>query len=133
MRHPFDGINGPRSEDLSPIDVRSTRRSLLTRTLAGVAGIAALLLGRHASAQSYLDSRRRPPTTYALGEEGGGRATTYALGEEGGGPVTTYALGEEGGGPVTTFALGEEGGGRPPRPRRGRPWNPPRPRGSGGR
>lgn len=126
MRHPFDGIDELRSGDPDPIDVRSTRRSVLTRTLAGVAGIATILLGRHAPGQMLIPPPRRPPTTYALGEEGGGRATTFALGEEGGGPVTTRALGEEGGGTATTFALGEEGGGRPPRPRRGG-WNRPRP------
>lgn len=56
-----------------------------------------------------------------------GRPTTYALGEEGGGPppnwdgrVTTQALGEEGGRyprpwpGATTYALGEEGGYYPP-------------------
>ena len=127
MRHPFDGINTPRTVEHTPIDIPSTRRSVLARTLAVVGGIATLFLGRGASAQGYLDRRRRPPTTLALGEEGGGQATTYALGEEGGGRVTTFALGEEGGGRVMTFALGEEGGNRFPPPRRGGWWRRPGP------
>jgi hypothetical protein len=126
MRHPFDGINTPRTVECTPIDRPSTRRSVLARAFGVVAGIATLLLGRGASAQRDFDRRRRPPTTLAFGEEGGGTATTYALGEEGGGQVTTFALGEEGSGRVTTYALGEEGGARYPRPRRGG-WHRPRP------
>jgi hypothetical protein len=66
-----------------------------------------------------------PPTTKAIGEEGGqttlarweeGGPSTRRLGEEGGRPPrpTTLAVGEEGG--VTTLALGEEGGRPIPRP-----------------
>jgi hypothetical protein len=127
MRHPFDGIDTPRTGERTPIDMPTTRRSILARALAAAAGIATLLMGRGSSAQGYLDRRRRPPTTFALGEEGGGRVTTFALGEEGGGPVTTRALGEEGGGRVTTYALGEEGGHYPPPPRRRGWWPRPRP------
>lgn len=61
-------------------------------------------------------------TTFAAGEEGGGRAPRLRLGAPV--PLTTLAIGEEGGRapgraprgavPLTTLAIGEEGGG--PRP-----------------
>ncbi|AGA25272.1 hypothetical protein [Singulisphaera acidiphila] len=127
MRHPFDGLNTPCNEDLATSATRTDRRSVLTWIFTAAAGVVTTLLGRTASAQSNIDQRRRQPTTFALGEEGGipqspprrypfsttrrwgeaGRVTTFAFGEEGG-VTTTYATGEEGG--ATTYAFGEEGG-----------------------
>ena len=120
-RHPFiHGIVPTQPPPAQAAEQHFTRRSFFGWATAGLGGIAALLLGRRSSAQTF-----RPGggtvTTQALGEEGsGGTVTTYALGEEGsGGTVTTYALGEEGsGGTVTTYALGEEGAYYGPRYRR---------------
>jgi hypothetical protein len=124
MQHPFEGVMGAGPEKM---EARPTRRSVLGRML----GAMAALFGTAAAASAR--APRRPPTTLALGEEGGG-ITTMAWREEGGwwcplprGEVTTFALGEEGGyappparpiSPVppsrrpTTQALGEEGGQR---------------------
>jgi hypothetical protein len=110
-RHPF--IHGIVTTQPPPgqAPAHFTRRSFFGWATAGIGGIAALLLSRRSSAQTF-GPGGGTVTTQALGEEGsGGAVTTYALGEEGsGGTVTTYALGEEGsGGTVTTYALGEEG------------------------
>jgi len=132
MRHPFDGINPlisldeNRGASTSPeLSRRMHRRSVVTQLFAATFAALTAGLSRKATAQTrYYNPRRGRPTTYALGEEGGGYprrhtgpttarlgeeggVTTYATGEEGG--ATTYALGEEGG--VTTYAIGEEGGG----------------------
>jgi len=132
MRHPFDGINSlisldeNRGTSTSPEQPRRMhRRSVVTRLFAATFAALTAGLSRKATAQTrYYNPRRGRPTTYALGEEGGGYprrhtgptttrlgeeggVTTYATGEEGG--MTTYAIGEEGGG-VTTYAVGEEGG-----------------------
>ncbi len=132
---------------LSPVE-RHGRRAFFGRVLAGLFGMGSLLVfGRSAAAQHQggigfdsgfsrksggsfrgglggtaldrnLTQNRPPVTTFALGEQGGGRVTTRALGEEGG-RVTTYAVGEEGSyyyypprrrRYYTTYALGEEGG-----------------------
>jgi hypothetical protein len=145
VQHPFDGIivdqsNTPASADQVNESTSAGRRSFLARLAAAVAGLFAVNVGASAEAREWYYSGRRwsgsrgsqwnrgwswrrpgswsrprRPTTYAVGEEGSGRATTYAVGEEGSGRPTTYAVGEEGsGGTVTTYAVGEEGsGGRP--------------------
>ncbi|MBX3442873.1 MAG: hypothetical protein KF774_10740 [Planctomyces sp.] len=129
MQHPFEGILPAETGTREATDAPATRRSFFGRIAGGLAGLAALMIGRSSLANGRA-------TTQALGEEGGRpgpapqprnpQMTTFALGEEGSSPrpprntATTYALGEEGSSPrpprntVTTFALGEEGS-APPR------------------
>jgi hypothetical protein len=97
MQHPFEGIMAAGHERL---EAKPTRRGMLGRMLWSLAA----LFG--AATVSSAETRRRPPTTLALGEEGGWRPPRRRR-------VTTYAVGEEGG-PVTTYALGEEGASWPP-------------------
>ena len=114
MRHPFDGIIHPDSEEpagsvpetaapADDTDQRSTRRSFLGALSAVLGGAAGLFASGEAFAQ------RGWVTTQALGEEGG-RGRPYPPGLGGSPPpghggippghrrrVTTQALGEEGG------------------------------------
>jgi hypothetical protein len=126
MQHPFEGVL-PAPEQVSTFPHAEPQPAAPRRAFLGrVLGAVGAFFGLQAVANAQFIPRGTV-TTFALGEEGGGRVTTYALGEEGGGwrqprqplpppywrggrRVTTYALGEEGG-RLTTYALGEEGGG----------------------
>jgi hypothetical protein len=145
MQHPFDGVILPRDSapTATTAETSTPRRGFFQTAAAYALGLLTFGMAGSAFARDGWRYRSRngwyryysprsdsysPPraTTYAVGEEGGGRVTTYAVGEEGsgggggGGTVTTYAVGEEGSsrppGQVTTYAVGEEGsgGGRPP-------------------
>jgi hypothetical protein len=81
MRHPFDGVIEPAKE---------SRRAVLRRALAAVAGVVGLGVAGCGTTSPY--------TTPSMDGSGGSppKASTMALGEEGG-YATTFAVGEEGG------------------------------------
>jgi len=78
MRHPFDGVMEP---------VKETRRSLLLRALAAVAGVVGLGVAGCASSNSgytvpTTDGTGTTPAPKGSGQPG--YMTTFAIGEEGG-------------------------------------------------